>query len=400
MISFFHAADLHLGLRVTRFSGDCADKIRGARFRALDNLIKLAAKRQVQFLLIAGDLFDDLAVDGITAERAFHILDAAPLPVYVLPGNHDPLLPGGVWDRKPWNTPSPRQVRLLRSAEPVPIGRRIMLFPCPVLRKTSLTDPTAWIAQAAVDGADFRIGVAHGSLKIHEDLPPDDHLISRTAARDLKLDYLALGHWHRRQFFPDADGALRTAYSGVHEPMRFGGGQGFQTGWHPYSSGTTRNEFLDAGVGEILWVRIDHPGAPPEITSEEVGHLTWCEEERALVSEDDLSQLIADVAVKRPLPERQLLRLKLTGVLDAGAMLRLEELRQVLKERYLLGMLDTSGLHVQPREEEIREAAGQGVLRHVLGHLLKESVDPKREVNSVAERALVLLYQIAKEVES
>src|SRR5262249_46165539 len=155
----------------TRFSGDCADKIRGARFRALDNLIKLAGERQVQFLVIAGDLFDDLAVDGITAERAFYILDAAPLPVYVLPGNHDPLLPGGVWDRNPWNTPSPRQAHLLREAQPMRIGRDIVLFPCPVLRKTSLNDPTAWIAQAPVEGADFRIGIAHGSLKIHDDLP-------------------------------------------------------------------------------------------------------------------------------------------------------------------------------------------------------------------------------------
>src|SRR5262245_57839414 len=111
MISFLHAADLHLGLRVTRFDGDCADKIRGAPFHALGTLRLWAVKRDVQFVLIAGDLFDDLCVASLPAGRAFKILDAAPMPVYVLPGNHDPLLPGGVWDRQPWNQSANTRVR-------------------------------------------------------------------------------------------------------------------------------------------------------------------------------------------------------------------------------------------------------------------------------------------------
>jgi DNA repair exonuclease SbcCD nuclease subunit len=397
MVSFLHAADLHLGLRITRLEPDTAKRVREARFRALDGLLKAGADRQVDFLLIAGDLFDDHAVDQVTARRAFMILEDAPMPIYVLSGNHDPFLPGAVWDRSPWNQPQPARVHLLRQEELVPVRPDVVLLPCPVFRKTSLRDPTAWIAQVPNAAGMIRIGVAHGSLRIRDDLPADDHLIDRHAAQKLQLDYLALGHWHRRQLFADPDGVARTAYSGVHEPMRFPVSADGHTGWKAY--GGDREEFRDGGKGEALHIRIRGPGVPPEIEPVEVGHLVWQEEQRSLTSEDDLSLLIKTVAT-RATPEVRLLRLKLSGVLDAQAMLRLEELREILAGSYLLGELDTSELHLQPTEEQIRAVAGEGILRRVLEKLQEEATHSEPTVRQVADRALLLLYQIAQEAKA
>ncbi len=398
MVSFLHAADLHLGLRITRFDPVTVNRIREARLTALDKMRATAVEQQVDFVLIAGDLFDDHAVDSITASRAFEMLDALPMPVYVLSGNHDPFISGGVWDRRPWSQPSPKHVRVLRQAEPVEVGPGVLLFPCPVLRKTSLNDPTCWIAQTPVASSVFRIGVAHGSLRIRDNLPADDHLISRHAATELQLDYLALGHWHSRCLFADRDGVERTAYPGVHEPMRFQGNRESRTGWVAYS-GADREEFLDSGKGEVLLVRLRHPGAAPEIEPLEVGHYLWQEETRELTSEEDLSRLINEVAT-RPAVERRLLRLHLTGILDATSMLRLEELREILTHRYLLGELEDSGLHVRPTAEEVREVAGQGILRRVLDQLQGEAASSDPVVQAVAARAMLLLYQIAKEVQA
>jgi DNA repair exonuclease SbcCD nuclease subunit len=397
MVSFLHAADLHLGLRITRFSAEVAKKIREARFQALENIRQATKDLKVDFLLIAGDLFDDHAVDGDLARRAFDLLESFPTPVYVLSGNHDPLLPGAVWDRPPWNRPDPKRLCLLRKPEPVAAGPGVVLLPCPVLRKTSRTDPTAWIAGVPVDTSAIRIGLAHGSLKVRENLPEDDHLISRQAAQDLRLDYLALGHWHGRQLYRGPDGVERTAYCGVHEPMRFPGTTENRTGWVPYSGGQ-REEFLDHGKGEVLHVRIEQPGAPPVIGPIEVGHLSWEDERRSLATDDDLSRLIDEVAT-RPATERRLLRLKLEGVLDAQAMLRLPQLREVL-DRYLFGELDATALHLQPTEEEIRAIAGEGVLRRVLEQLQREAGGADPAVRPAAERAALLLYQIAHEVQA
>jgi DNA repair exonuclease SbcCD nuclease subunit len=395
MVSFLHAADLHLGLRITRFDPATANKVREARFTALDNIRKVAAERRVDFILIAGDLFDDDAVDMVTARRAFEILDNAPMPVFVLSGNHDPLLAGGVWDRPPWNQVETKRVRLLRRAEPVEIGPGVVLFPCPVFRKTSLNDPTAWIALDSSDRSDLRIGLAHGSLKVRDDLPPDDHVIARHAASEKKLDYLALGHWHSRSIYPDREGVQRTAYPGVHEPIRFQGSSELGTGWLAYSA-PGRAEFLDSGKGEVLHVRLAGSGQAPGIEPVEVGNFIWNEEKCELRSADELSRLISDVAT-RPNVERRLLRLKLAGVLDATSMLRLEELKQILEHRYLFGELDDAQLHVEPTEEEMREAAGQGVLRRVLEQLRVEARSGETQQRQVAERAILLLYLIARE---
>src|SRR5438132_10650767 len=118
MVSFLHAADLHLGLRITRFSVDIAKKVREARFQALEKVRDAAKEEKVDFVLIAGDLFDDHAVDGDIAKRAFDLLESFPAPVYVLSGNHDPLLAGAVWDRPPWNTSNANRLCVLREAAP------------------------------------------------------------------------------------------------------------------------------------------------------------------------------------------------------------------------------------------------------------------------------------------
>ena len=61
MLRFIHAADIHLdsplkGLE--RYEGAPVDEIRGATRKALDNLVDLAVERRVDFVLIAGDLYD------------------------------------------------------------------------------------------------------------------------------------------------------------------------------------------------------------------------------------------------------------------------------------------------------------------------------------------------------
>jgi DNA repair exonuclease SbcCD nuclease subunit len=222
----------------------------------------------------------------------------------------------------------------------------------------------------------------------------DDHLIARHAAHDFKLDYLALGHWHSRQHFRGPDGLERTAYPGVHEPLRFPGSPESRTGWAPYTGGP-REEFLDHGRGEVLHVRIDGPGAPPALRAVEVGHLIWKDERHELSSAEELSRLIDHVAVQ-PLAERCLLRLQLEGILDAEAMMLLQQLREVA-DRYLFAELDESGLHMQPTEAEIRAIAGEGVLRRVLEQLQEEARGREPPQRCIAERALMLLYQIAHE---
>ena len=399
MVSFLHTADLHLGLRLTRFPDHVVKKLQDARFQAIERILEEARSRHVDFVLIAGDLFDDHSVDNRLARRAFEILASSEVPVYVISGNHDPLVPGGIWDRDPWVNADSGKVRFLRERKPVEVQRDVVLYPCSVFCKTSLEDPTAWITPSDVDAGCIRIGMAHGSYNCRPGLPENDHLIAENVAQTRQLDYLALGHWHSRQIFPDSTGITRVAYPGVHEPMRYQASEEIRTGWTPYADNPNRQEFRDDGRGEILHVTIDGPGATPQIQAVEVGRLRWEQHARELQNEEDLSRLIDEIATD-PHREQRVLRLEVSGSLSAKAHSRLQELREIMEARYAYGELVDEDVQLVAEEFELKEIAGSGVTARVFSRLREESREHDLQVRHSAEAALAALYDIAAEAKS
>jgi DNA repair exonuclease SbcCD nuclease subunit len=406
MVRFLHAADLHLGLRVTRFAGKTADQIREARFLALERIRDEAGRRDpaYDFVVIAGDLFDDAHVGRSIANRAHHLLESFPVPVLLIPGNHDPFEPGSLWESAPWDAPAGKRVRLLTAREPWTELPGVTVFPCPVFRKRSAENPTRWIADhpraGSGMGGDVRIGIAHGSVMDRPDLPDDDHPISPSAPADLDLDYLALGHWHRQKTYTDAGGGVRMAYPGVHEPMRFRD-DSQASGWRPYSGGMGREEFLDDGDGTAYSVSIDGPGAAPRVEPVNVRHLRWITRRERVESEEQFDELVRRTAEGEQV-ERTLLKLVVDGALPVHVAHRLDELREVLG-RYAYGELIENELAVEPTAEEIREMIGGGVLGQVherLRQLAQGSGEPSHNGNGpidaeTIERATRLLYRFA-----
>jgi DNA repair exonuclease SbcCD nuclease subunit len=94
-ISFLHAADIHLdsplkGLE--RYEHAPVDRIRGATRRAFERMIQLAVDYCVDFVLIAGDLYDGDWRDyntGLYLVRQLGRLRDAKIPVVIIAGNHD-----------------------------------------------------------------------------------------------------------------------------------------------------------------------------------------------------------------------------------------------------------------------------------------------------------------------
>ena len=93
--TFLHAADIHLDsplLGLGRIEGAPAELLRGATRRALEEMVELAIREGVAFVIIAGDLWDGDWRDvgtGHFAWRTLGRLVARDIPVYVLRGNHD-----------------------------------------------------------------------------------------------------------------------------------------------------------------------------------------------------------------------------------------------------------------------------------------------------------------------
>lgn len=97
-LRFVHAADLHLD---SPFSGmlreapeQIADTLHRATFDAYDNIIKLCLEKQVDALLVAGDIYDG-ADRSLRAQLRFveglKRLEGAGIRSFICYGNHDPL---------------------------------------------------------------------------------------------------------------------------------------------------------------------------------------------------------------------------------------------------------------------------------------------------------------------
>ena len=117
MVRIIHAADFHLD---SAFSGLPPEKARQRRRESreiLDRLTALARERQVDMVLLSGDLFDGERVYPETLERLRETLAALACPVFIAPGNHDPFTPRSPYARQTW----PENVHIFRGGRP---GRR------------------------------------------------------------------------------------------------------------------------------------------------------------------------------------------------------------------------------------------------------------------------------------
>ena len=92
---FIHAADLHVDspLRgLDRYEGAPVERIRGATRQALENLVELAIEEAVDFVLLAGDVYDGDWQDfhtGLYFRGQMVRLERAGIAVFIVQGNHD-----------------------------------------------------------------------------------------------------------------------------------------------------------------------------------------------------------------------------------------------------------------------------------------------------------------------
>ena len=349
--------------------------VRDERLAAARRVIDVAIARGVEFVVLAGDTFEDNHVDRTLVQRVADVLGRARCPVYVLPGNHDPLCAGSVWHGAAWA--SHANVRVLRDDAPVAVDGGT-LWPCPLTEKLGRGDPTQRLA-ASPRTADhgIRVAIAHGTV---EGIDPDENYfpIPADAAERGAVDYLALGHWH--SFFRVGP---RTAYSGSHEPTKFG----------------------ERDSGNAIVVEIDAPGAAPRLTSVRTGRLAWQRWDESCTDANALARLIERVE-RLADADATLLELTLTGVLGADDGPRLARLRELLAARTFHHRIDDRALRPSPDAAWI-ERLPAGAVR-AAAERLREWSDPAivdrpaddRPADASpgdAARALLELYALAEE---
>ena len=105
-LTFIHAADLHIGAPfrgLRALSERWASRLVEAIPEAYERVVSAAIDNRVDFVVIAGDIFDTARpsyADYLTFFDGLSRLDAEGIPVYMCTGNHDPYT---TWQRDLFN---------------------------------------------------------------------------------------------------------------------------------------------------------------------------------------------------------------------------------------------------------------------------------------------------------
>ncbi len=91
-IRFIHCADLHLGSRfvgISKEDPELGSRMVGSTYQALDNIVVKANREAVDFVIFAGDIFDERNETPYTRSYFADALSRINAPCYIAYGNHD-----------------------------------------------------------------------------------------------------------------------------------------------------------------------------------------------------------------------------------------------------------------------------------------------------------------------
>jgi DNA repair exonuclease SbcCD nuclease subunit len=374
--TFIHSSDWQLGM--TRHFLDPTDA--GPRFvqdriDAIERLGRLAVAQDARCIVVAGDVFESNQLSDQVVARAVHAMAGLPVPVILLPGNHDPLDAASLYD-VPAVREAADRIIVVRDAEPfrVPGLDGVEFVGAPWFSKRPATDLCAgMLAGLTPVETGFRIGLAHGQTR---DQAPDpdgpgliDLAVAEAAITDRRIDYLALGDRHS------------TTEKGT-------------TGAVWFSGAPVATDFDEQASGNALVVTLVE-GGRQEVTVHPIGEWVFDERHFSVNDATDLQQ-ITDWFATHASPARTVAYLSMSGTINLATQAQLDELLDDAAARY-------ASLRIHERHHDLVVApdafdhdclALSGYARDAWETLL-EGAAGTGEAARVDQDALALFYRLA-----
>lgn len=384
-VTFIHTSDFQLGMTRWFFDVKAQARFDDSRLRAIARLGDLAKETGAEFIVVAGDVFEANALEPQTMDRALEAIDALPVPVYLLPGNHDPLIPGAALERAGQR----ENITVLVDSTPVEVRPGVEVIGAPLLARTA-TEDLAAKAIAGLEPTDkIRILVAHGQCEDRsgERSPDTIDLPGLEAALGAGvIDYVAMGDTHSAGQIGTSG---RVWFSGAPEVTDF----------HDRREGIEGGE---VNSGKALVVSLDKPSADSaEVTVDEceVGEWTFDALHFEVADSADVKDLL-DQLEAYPEKSRTVVKYSIVGTLGLEATRELEE-GLAAKENVFGALYERKrlmDLHLEPSEEELANLPLTGYASDAMSDLLAMSTGSAGPDHTEAARdAVNLLFRLSKE---
>jgi DNA repair exonuclease SbcCD nuclease subunit len=373
-VRFLHTADWQWGMPA-RFlkNADSRARYADARLAAVRGIGEVARREDCEFVLVCGDVYDANQLSRGTVLRTLDALGSIDVPVYLLPGNHDPYEPGSIY-RTPELGELPERVRVLGEPGIHRVSEHVELVAAPWLTKRPVEDLVGAQLRGLTPAQDglVRIVAGHGAVDTFSpdrDLP---YLIRidelRAAVADRRVQYVALGDRHSST---DVGVEGRVWYSGTPEVT----------------------DYNEERPGYVLVVDVDDQHC--SVTEHQVGAWTFSDVEAELSGASDVAELDAKLR-SMPAKETTAVRLALRGTLGLTDYTRLEE----LMERYahVFAHLATWDRHtdlaILPAAGESGDLGLSGYAAAAFAELERAAAQGGNEAED-AQGALLLFHRLA-----
>lgn len=352
-VRFIHTSDWQIGMKRHFLGPENSVLFEEARRKSIQVMGCLAKEHGAEFIVAAGDILDSPQLNLQTFARLEEALEQLPVPIYILPGNHDPLTPGNNIERL-GKIPG---VHIIANTEPIEVAHGVELRGAPLTTKHPGVDPTTELLRELEPTDDIRIVLGHGSVSSFGDQANRviDVALAEKLVESGALDYLGLGDTHSAQ---QVDRLGRVWYSGAPEV----------TDYFEVATGGGENN-----SGHVLLVELSRGGAKTLCTVEELETGTWqfLALRAELNTEDDVARFIERL---QEIPEKQqvCVKYRVEGALGARDyetfVKRVGELRPLFAALYERG--SSPGVKLRPTQEELEDLQLGGYVGKVHAQLL------------------------------
>ena len=375
---FLHTADWQLGMTRHFLAGDAQPRYSAARRDAVAGLGALAAEVGAEFVVVSGDVFEHNQLPPHVVGQSLEAMRAIGIPVYLLPGNHDPLEASSVYTSALFTTERPDNVIVLDQAGAHQVRPGLEIVAAPWRSKAPTTDLVAEVVEKLTPEPVTRILVAHGGVDV---LDPDRDKPSliRLAALDDALatgavHYVALGDKHSRTRVGDTG---RVWYSGAPEVTNF--------------------DDVESDPGHVLIVDIDETGPQRAVTveSRHVGRWRFVTLHRQVDTRRDIADLDMNLDLMTE-KDRTVVRLALTGSLTVTDRAALDACLDKYARLYAwLGLWERhTDLAVIPADGEFSDLGIGGFAAAAVEELVATAREGDSETAVDAQAALALLLRL------
>lgn len=372
-IRFIHSSDWQLGMTRAFLHAEAAARFSQARIDAITTLGQLAAEHEAAFIVVAGDVFESNQISRQTLIRTLDALEALPVPIFLLPGNHDPLDGTSIFATREF-AEAGSHIIVLRDQQPVavPGAAAVEVAGAPWHTRHPSTDLCAELCRSLKPSANtVRIGVAHGQA---DTLAPDSsrpEIINLAAAEaaiaERRLHYLALGDRHS---VTQVGSSGRIWYSGA----------------------PVATAFDEVDPNKALLVEIAQQEGTCEVSPLTTGAWSFIATARSMNGPEDVSSF-ARWLTELPNKERSAVKVAFEGSINLATAAELDRLMESQAELFasLAWRERTTDLAIVPDELDQDSVALSGYAKACWDELLAQA----KQGDETARNAMRLFYRLS-----